>query len=174
MGWRLCSAARQVWRIKIILVVIFLVDWFLVDCPCLYRGDASGILGGVLALAFATTTPREFGLALEGLGLPYRYAFSLGLAFNSLQLLDEEWRAIREAQAARGIWPAGEGLLKLSRQVGDLVALTVPAMVLTTKRAWLITEAAHARGSDLPKTQIVSQFESRQGKTLPFWQACCW
>jgi len=153
LGWaRLGAAAlRQIWRMKFILTVIFLVDWLLVDllhaCTVALR---LGLLGGVLTLAFATTTPREFGLALEGLGLPYRYAFSLGLAFNSLQLLDEEWLAIREAQAARGIRPGGDGVLKLFRQVGDLVALTVPAVVLTTKRAWSITETAYARGFDSP------------------------
>jgi energy-coupling factor transporter transmembrane protein EcfT len=30
------------------------------------------------------------------------------------------------------------------------VSLTVPAIVLTTKRAWAITEAAYARGFDSP------------------------
>jgi energy-coupling factor transporter transmembrane protein EcfT len=154
LGWaRLWSAAaRQVWRIKWVLLVIFLVDWLLVDLPHAFTvAMRLVLLAGVLALAFATTTPREFGLALEGLGLPYRYAFSLGLAFNSLQLLDEEWHAIREAQAARGILPAGEGLVKLVRQIGDLIALTVPAVVLTTKRAWSITESAYARGFDSPQ-----------------------
>jgi energy-coupling factor transporter transmembrane protein EcfT len=34
--------------------------------------------------------------------------------------------------------------------VGDLVSLTVPAIVLTTKRAWAITEASYARGFDSP------------------------
>ena len=32
----------------------------------------------------------------------------------------------------------------------DLVALAVPAVVLTTKRAWAMTEAAYARGFDSP------------------------
>ena len=36
------------------------------------------------------------------------------------------------------------------RQVSDLVALTVPAVVMTAKRAWSITEAAYARGFDSP------------------------
>jgi energy-coupling factor transporter transmembrane protein EcfT len=34
--------------------------------------------------------------------------------------------------------------------VGDLISLMVPAIVLTTKRAWAITEAAYARGFDSP------------------------
>jgi energy-coupling factor transporter transmembrane protein EcfT len=35
-------------------------------------------------------------------------------------------------------------------QAGDLISLTVPAIVMTTKRAWAITEAAYARGFDSP------------------------
>jgi energy-coupling factor transporter transmembrane protein EcfT len=35
--------------------------------------------------------------------------------------------------------------------VRDLVALAVPAVVLTTKRAWAMTEAAYARGFDSPR-----------------------
>jgi len=34
--------------------------------------------------------------------------------------------------------------------VRDLVSLTVPAIVMTTRRAWAITEAAYARGFDSP------------------------
>jgi energy-coupling factor transporter transmembrane protein EcfT len=108
------------------------------------------MLAGVFTLLFATTTPAEFTLALENLRLPYRYAFSLGLAFQSLTLLEEEWNGILEAQRSRGaLRPSGNWRDSL-RQVPDLVALTVPAVVMTTKRAWSITEAAYARGFDSP------------------------
>ncbi len=116
------------------------------------HGDARiAMLAGVFTLLFATTTPAEFTLALENLGLPYRYAFSLGLAFQSLTLLEEEWNGILEAQRSRGaLRPFGNWRDSL-RQVSDLVALTVPAVVMTTKRAWSITEAAYARGFDSPR-----------------------
>jgi len=104
----------------------------------------------VFALLFSTTTITEFRLALERMRLPYRYAFSLGLAFESLSLLDDEWRAIREAQKVRGVLLELRGWRALLRQSRDLVALTVPAVVLTTRRAWAITEAAYARGFDSP------------------------
>ena len=108
------------------------------------------LLTGVFALFFSTTTTRELGLALEKLRVPYRYAFSLSLAFQSLGLLDDEWRAIREAQSSRGAAPELSSFRRLLAQVANLVSLTVPAIVLTTKRAWAITEAAYARGFDSP------------------------
>jgi energy-coupling factor transport system permease protein len=113
------------------------------------------LLGGVFAVLFSTTTSRELGLALEtGVGwvrLPYRYAFSISLAVSSLGLLDEEWQAIREAQTARGVVLNLRGLRQLWQQAGDLVAFTVPAIVLTTRRAWNATAAAYARGFDSPQ-----------------------
>ena len=145
------EAARQVWRLKWVLIVLFVVDWLFVSL------DLAAIitlrlilLAGAFTLFFATTTPAELRLALEWLRVPYRYAFSLSLAFQSVGLLDDEWRSIREAQQARGAWSQPSGWRDLAAKVRDLVALAVPAVVLTTKRAWAMTEAAYARGFDSP------------------------
>jgi energy-coupling factor transporter transmembrane protein EcfT len=146
------QAARQVWRLKWVLIVLFVVDWIFVSL------DLAAIitlrlilLAGAFALFFSTTTPSELRLALEWMRLPYRYAFSLSLAFQSIGLLDDEWRAIREAQRARGAWTAPKSSWReLVDRIGDLVALAVPAIVLTTKRAWAMNEAAYARGFDSP------------------------
>lgn len=144
-------AAAQVWRMRWILLVLFAVDWWLVGIELAAIITLRLVLlAGVFALLFSTTTMTEFRLALERLRLPYRYAFSLSLAFQSLSLLDDEWRAIREAQQARGALPEIRGYRSLLRQARDLIALTVPAVVLTTRRAWAITEAAYGRGFESP------------------------
>lgn len=145
------SAAHQLWSIKWVLIILFALDWWLIGLLHAITICARlTLLAGVFALFFSTTTTRELGLALEKLRVPYRYAFSLGLAFQSLGLLDDEWRAIREAQSSRGAMPELSSFRKFLSQVGNLVSLTVPAIVLTTKRAWAITEAAYARGFDSP------------------------
>ena len=147
-------AAAQVWRMRWILLVLFAVDWWLVGLDlAVIITLRLVLLAGVFALLFSTTTVTEFRLALERLRLPYRYAFSLGLAFQSLSLLDDEWRAIREAQRVRGVLLELRGWRALLHQARDMVALTVPAVVLTTRRAWAITEAAYARGFDAPHRQ---------------------
>jgi energy-coupling factor transporter transmembrane protein EcfT len=153
LGWArlLPAAARQVWRLKWVLLFLFLGDWLLVglDLAVLVTLRLA-LLAAVMVLFFATTTGREFGLALEALHLPYRYAFSLSLAFTSLEILREEWIAIQEAQRARGIQPPGGSLARLVQNGRDFIAFTVPAVVLTTRRAWALTEAAYARGFDSP------------------------
>jgi len=145
------EAARQVWRLKWVLIVLFAVDWILVGL------DLAAIitlrlilLAGAFTLFFATTTPGELRLALEWARIPDRYAFSLSAAFQSVGVLDDEWRAIREAQRARGAWAPQTGWRELLARLGDLVSLSVPAVVMTTKRAWAMTEAAYARGFDSP------------------------
>lgn len=144
---------QQIWRLKWALLFLFVVDWLVVDLNLAIMVTLRVIM---LANAFVflvyTTTPGELRLVLEWLRLPTRYAFSLSLAFQSLNLLAGEWRAIREAQQAQGAWrpPQWTGMRGLPAQIRELVALTVPAIVLTTKRAWAMTEAAHARGFDAP------------------------
>jgi energy-coupling factor transporter transmembrane protein EcfT len=152
-GRLLPEAARQVWRLKWVLIPLFLFDWLVID---LYLAVIVTLriilLAGAFALFVGTTTPGELRLALEWMRVPYRYAFSVSLAFQSVGLLDDEWRAIYEAQRARGAWVfEWSGGRRFVEQVRDLVALTVPAIVLTTKRAWAMTEAAYARGFDSPR-----------------------
>ncbi len=152
------AAARQVWRLKWVLGLLFVVDWLVVSHELAVVVTLRLILlAGAFALFFATTTPGELQLALEWLRVPYRYAFSVGLAFQSVGLLDDEWRAVREAQQARGAWAPPRGWRDLLARVRDLIALAVPAVVLTTKRAWTMTEAAYARGFDSPRRRPYRQ-----------------
>jgi len=155
-------AAQQVWRLKWLLAVVSIIDWLLVGPDLAVAVTVRIVLmAGLLVFVVSTTTPDEFRLALEKLRMPYRYAFSLGLAFQSVSLLGDEWRAIQEAQRSRGAWSVGRGLGDLVRGVGSLVALTVPAVVLTTRRAWSMTEAACARGFGAPHRRPYRQLSMR-------------
>ncbi|MBN1319048.1 MAG: energy-coupling factor transporter transmembrane protein EcfT [Anaerolineales bacterium] len=154
------AAAQQIWRMKWILLFLFIGDWLLVSLDLAIIVTLRLILlTGSFALFFSTTTPAELRLALEWLHVPYRYAFSLGLAFMSINLLDKEWQAIKEAQYIRGAWSNNQAGGKKTERVRDLVSLSVPAVVLATKRAWSMTEAAHARGFDSPKRQSFRQLD---------------
>ena len=151
------EAARQVWRLKWILILLFLLDWVVIslDLAVIVTLRLT-LLAGTFTVFFATTTPEELRLALEWLRIPHRYAFSVSLAFQSVGLLDDEWRAIREAQLSRGAWSPPEvrrgiSVSGLLAQVKDLVALSVPAIVLAVKHAWGMNEAAYARGFDSPQ-----------------------
>ena len=154
------AMVRQIWQLRWILLFLFLIDWWLVSLDLAMVITLRLILlSGVFALFFSTTSTNELSLALEGLKIPYRYAFSISLAFQSIGLLQEEWQAIREAQQSRGILVKFDGIKQLVKQVSDLIALTVPAIVLTTRRAWAITEAAYSRGFDSPNRLSYNQLK---------------
>ncbi len=155
---------RQIWRITWLLIALFVLDWLIVgpELAVLITLRFSLVVSAFVVV-FATTRPEEIRLALERLGLPYRYAFSLSLAFLSISMLNEEWQAIREAQQSRGAWQPRSGLCEFwrGRWLADLIALSVPAVVLTIKRAWTFTEAAYARGFDSPHRKPYQQLIMR-------------
>jgi energy-coupling factor transport system permease protein len=133
-----------------LMAALFVMDWLLVS-PTLAVTIVLrlALLAGTFTLFFATTTVSELRLALEWMGIPPRYVFSVTLAFQSMGELDEQWRNVVEAQQARGAWSTGNWRRPLER-LYDMLALTVPAVVLTAKRAWAVTEAAYARGFESP------------------------
>ncbi|MBN1138780.1 MAG: energy-coupling factor transporter transmembrane protein EcfT [Anaerolineae bacterium] len=156
------AAAQQVWRLRWLLVMLFVVDWLLVGLDLAVIVTLRVImLASVFTLFVSTTTPDELRLALERLRVPYRYAFSLSLAFQSVNLLSEEWHAIHEAQLSRGALGQVHGLRSILFRLRDWVAMTVPAIVLTTRRAWAMTEAACARGFDSPHRHAYRQLAMR-------------
>ncbi len=145
------EAARQAWKLKWILGVLFMVDWLFVSLNLAMVVTLRLLLmAGVFTMFFSTTTPSELCLALVWLRVPYRYAFSISLSFQTVSGIDNEWRGILEAQRARGAFTAPSGWRYLVEQVRNLVCLTVPAVVLTARRAWSMTEAAYARGFESP------------------------
>jgi energy-coupling factor transporter transmembrane protein EcfT len=146
------EAGRQVWRLKWVLIVLFVVDWLVVSPDLAVIVTLRLILlAGVFTAFVCTTSSTELRLALERLRVPYRYAFSLSLAFQSVDLLSQEWRTVIEAQGARGAWKASVPRWReVAAYVRGMVALTVPVIVLAARRAWTMTEAAYARGFDAP------------------------
>lgn len=154
MAWArlLPEAARQVWKLKWILAIIFVVDWLVVSPELAVVVTLRLVLmAGVFSMFFSTTTPSELCMALVWMRVPYRYAFSIGMSFQAVSHIDAEWRGVLEAQRARGAFTAPRGWRYLPEQVRNLVSLTVPAVVLAARRAWSMTEAAYARGFESPR-----------------------
>ena len=153
---------HQIQRIAWILIVLFVLDWLAVSLEfAILITLRFTLVVSAFVIFFATTRPEEFRLALERMGIPYPYAFSLSLAFLSVSLMSEEWQTIWEAQRSRGAWVEPKGIRKMRERLNDLVALGVPAIVLTVKRAWTFTEAAYTRGFDSPHRHPYRQLVMR-------------
>jgi len=150
-GKLLPDALGQLRRIALLLVALFFLDWKFISLDfAVLITFRFAIIVCASVLLLNTTTSEELRQGLRGLGLPYRYAFILSLAFLSVPLMCDEWRNVREAQKARGLNPTHSGWRELPNILQDIVSLAVPAVVLTTRRAWSLTEAAHSRGFGSP------------------------
>ena len=154
-GGLTAPAWRNVRRLRLVLSALFLLDWYWVGLSfavlITLRLMALSVAFTVL---IATTTRDEMRTALEQLGLPRRVAFAFATAVATLSLLEAEWRGILEAQRARGLTltAAPGGTWRQSFRIAhDLVPFVVPAVVLTTQRAWSLTETAAMRGVESPR-----------------------
>jgi len=149
------QVGEQVWRIRLLLLVLFALDWVFIGAGfAVLITLRLVLLVTSFTLLFATTTPEEMRQAIERLGVPPRFAFVFATTYRSLELVRSEWLGIIEAQRARGItlqetrewsWTAWRARLAWA------VSLIVPAVVLVAQRAWSITEAAAVRGFDSPR-----------------------
>jgi energy-coupling factor transporter transmembrane protein EcfT len=148
VGRRLSATWR---RMLPFLGLLFAADWILVGAGfALLVTLRLILLAGAFVLLVATTTADELQVALESLGVPHRLAFVFVTAFSSIEMMGEEWRGILEAQRARGL--SFDGATRFGpRRVAYLVPLVVPAIVLATRRAWSLNEAAAMRGFGAPK-----------------------
>ncbi|MDF1515322.1 MAG: energy-coupling factor transporter transmembrane component T, partial [Anaerolineae bacterium] len=90
---------QQISRIKYLLITLFILDTLIVNVNLAFTVTLRLILlAGVFTLFVATTTADELRLTLERMRVPYRFAFSLSMAFQSVDILQQEWHAIHEAQ----------------------------------------------------------------------------
>jgi energy-coupling factor transport system permease protein len=141
----------QLRRAAVLLTLLFLADWLWIgiDFAVLIAARLILLIIG-FSLFFATTTPDELQAALEQMRVPASLAFAFATAYRFLHLLDSEWREIVEAQQARGIAVPALSWRAPRQSLACAMAIIVPAVVLTTQRAWSITEAAAARGFESP------------------------
>ena len=146
-----------------ILLVLFVVDWWLVGLELAVLVTLRLVLlAGVFALLFCDHHHRRVppGPGVAAPALPLRLQPEPGLSEPG-----PAGRRVagdpRGAARCAGCLPELRGLARrCCARAGDLVALTVPAVVLTTRRAWAITEAAYARGFDSPAPPALSRLNA--------------
>jgi len=145
-GWRLFPAYRGVALLMAVLFAMTLLLGTLAGRgPAASAGLAlrlAAIIGTGVAY-LAVTRPEETVWSMERVGVPYRVAFSLGLALRFLPLFLGQARRIREAQLARGLETGRRGLVQRARAHLPLVA---PVILSALRRADRIAVALEGRG----------------------------
>lgn len=152
-----------------VLVIISMVMW-----PLLYRDGTvlfevvglgitdEGIAFGIgmsfrianmvtaSIVLFLTTSQADFVSGLRGLGLPYKGAFALNLAFRFLPTITGVGQTIVEAQRARGLDPSSGGIAKRLRNYGRILG---PLMITALRLAQQTVLAVEARGFSIGRTR---------------------
>ncbi len=151
----------------LIMLILLLQPWFQPSGAVLWRwGSVQLTVGGVidalhlatrsLVLAFFTagllftTEHRALVLAFVRLGLPYTWGLTISLTLRFLPAIQSLFRAVRNAQAARGWTPSGGPLKRLREYLPVLVAV----MISTLRMSDQLTLALAARGltAERPRT----------------------
>ena len=96
--------------------------------------------------------PEDLAKALWAIYVPYRVAWQISLAYRYLPLFQEESQRIYQSQISRGI-PLDGGFVQKLR---NLQSLSVPLLVMTQEKAYLLSEALFARNWNIqtPKTVL--------------------
>lgn len=97
------------------------------------------------ALLFIVTThPSEFAASLNRIGIPYKIAYSVSLAFRYIPDIQRDFRTIAQAQQARGIdLSRNEKLFKRAKNAASIV---LPLILSSLDRIEVITNAMELRG----------------------------
>ena len=158
VSWRVLG---RLWRqMAILIILILLLQPFLQPAGHLILAVGPLLLtvGGVLealglivramgiafiigALLFTTAQPALLR-ALVRLGLPYTWGLTISLALRFLPAIQDLFRAVRDAQAARG-WVAKGNLVKRFR---EYIPVLVAVLIGTLRMSDQLTLALAARG----------------------------
>lgn len=97
------------------------------------------------ALLFIVTThPSEFAASLNRIGIPYKIAYSVSLAFRYIPDIQRDFWTIAQAQQARGIdLSRNEKLFKRAKNAASIV---LPLILSSLDRIEVITNAMELRG----------------------------
>ncbi|MEU4892575.1 energy-coupling factor transporter transmembrane component T [Streptomyces sp. NPDC044780] len=95
-----------------------------------------------------STSPADISLALNKVGVPYKFAYLTSFAFRFLPLLQDEARTLLTAMAVRG---SGEAASRSPvRRCRAIVRMLFPMLVGSLKRSGEIALSMELRGYGLP------------------------
>jgi energy-coupling factor transport system permease protein len=115
-------------------------------------GMAFRILDMVVApiILFLTTSQSDFVAGLRRLGLPYKAAFTLTMAFRFLPTVAGVGQTIVEAQRARGVDPSAGGMRERMRNYSRILG---PLVITSLRIAQQTILAVEARAFSVGRTR---------------------
>ncbi|MCT4509133.1 MAG: energy-coupling factor transporter transmembrane protein EcfT [Tepidibacter sp.] len=92
-----------------------------------------------------TTHPSKFASSLNKMGLPYKIAYALNIAFRYIPDIQKEFNQIVNSQQARGI-SFKKGEASLAKRIKNFTAIIMPLITSALKRIEVVSNAMDLRG----------------------------
>ena len=102
------------------------------------------VLMPITAIFIFTTHPSEFASSLNKIGIPYKIAYAINIAFRYVPDVQREYRDILDAQQARGLaFSKGEG--SIGEILKNYTTIFVPLVSSSIKRIETVSNAMELR-----------------------------
>lgn len=91
-----------------------------------------------------TTHPSRFASSLNKIGLPYKIAYAINIAFRYIPDIQEEFKTIVNAQQARGL-SFKKGEASLGQRIKNVASVGLPLVISSLHRIEVVTNAMELR-----------------------------
>ena len=129
------------------------------------------VLMPITAIFIFTTHPSEFASSLNKIGIPYKVAYAVNIAFRYIPDVQSEYKDILNAQQARGLaFSKGEG--SMGERLKNYTVIFVPLVVSSIKRIETVSNAMELRGFGKKRKRTWYSYEKLKGMDYIFIISC--
>ena len=120
------------------------------------------VLMPITAIFIFTTHPSEFASSLNKIGVPYKIAYAINIAFRYIPDVQREYKDILNAQQARGLaFNKGEGSIK--EILKNYTTIFVPLVSSSIKRIETVSNAMELRSFGKKRKRTWYNYKKLQG-----------
>lgn len=129
------------------------------------------VLMPITVIFIFTTHPSEFASSLNKMGIPYKIAYAINIAFRYIPDVMTEYKNILDAQQARGLaFNKGEGTI--IERLKNYTTILVPLVSSSIKRIETVSNAMELRSFGKKKKRTWYSYKKLKGMDYAFIIGC--
>lgn len=129
------------------------------------------VLMPITVIFIFTTHPSEFASSLNKIGIPYKIAYAVNIAFRYIPDVQREYRNILDAQQARGLaFSKGEG--SVIEIMKNYTTIFVPLVSSSLKRIETVSNAMELRSFGKKRKRTWYSYKKLEGRDFVVIASC--
>lgn len=129
------------------------------------------VLMPITVIFIFTTHPSEFASSLNKMGIPYKIAYAINIAFRYIPDVMTEYKNILDAQQARGLaFNKGEGTI--IERLKNYTTILVPLISSSLKRIETVSNAMELRSFGKNRKRTWYSYKKLKGMDYAFIISC--